>query len=1187
MKKRMLSLLLALVMVLGLIPMTIKPVEAATPTYLDRLTISVDVPVDGVTLKHDPQVHVYSDYIKQFYLSDDLPLSCWVYWTEEGGKVVEEGAKAELGKKYFVYITLKLLNGYQFPTNLENFAPTINGVEVELVQNPDGTWSFQTSFTAIAASKEPLRAYYTDLQLSPYEGNPVEMSVEATGGTNIKYQWYVTYGEGFDTGILEYGGAVPLEDNYFWEGCQTPNFKVRTSFNDTFPEGSLGSNTFPFACVVTSDTDSVILTDLTFAVRSRTVVNEATFNNLNIPTYGAAPDWSVSSGDSSKYTVTDVKWFGPQNSDGSYTTKLVSGNTFAEGTYKCRIMVSVTDAYKFSDSTKATIGKNAATITTLSGRDLNPTGPDSYYIEREFSVTKSPAFTVQPATSAVKSGAKASIQWETNFTPYKTTILTYNAATGQTSVGTMVNPAEQTSTFSAAALDGSYYQIRAYYTDTQYVTSEKFYVTRITDHTLKIAGVTVKDGEFFDDDALTAGKNPLDSTYAYYKDGVLFLVGFKDTSAGIVYSIPTLEIQYLGNVEIQGIYQDPSPVIKGVQNDLYVWGSGTLDISGKYADNAIHVEGDVTFGKGSVTMVDATAYAFNYTKSVTIKDGGTLYCACSQGGFFSNGERQISVLDGWLHIYDDGAWYQTIPNNTVITKGNVYVGKGFNLDQCSAWNGVTGLGSYDSIWIIGNPGASVTVGGVTLYDGDYLNESGVSGRVLKDNYASFKDGVLTLCNFAYTGNGFEYNENQNYYGLIYSESPLRVLLKGENTLTQEENLDTCHGIVATQGVIIDGDGALTINVNGYGALAAQGDVTLRNGKVTVNSSANDGIKTNAGDVVVSGGSLVVDTDYNGINAQRDVLIFGGSLTIYAEDAIRAKRNFTMSDGQLVAIAQWYGVYAGSDVTINGGNFYTYAQGDGIRADYGTATITDGNITVLAQCDGIYAYDDEEKTDILIEGGVIRISTLGYSLNAACSNLCINGGNVILYSTEKTNDADYCAMYAYEKILLSEDVHAGASTETSGTLSNYDPAKNDTYDYVVITPRGSDTDDLTVNCVGKINYTVSGQTVTVNHSLACKVGYLNGGNYVAITATKNGDGTYSFTAPAGVTEVVLLVKGDVSGDGRINVGDTAKLYSHVRGTAKLTDPIAIFAADVSGDGKLNVGDTAKVYSHVKATALLTW
>ncbi len=132
-----------------------------------------------------------------------------------------------------------------------------------------------------------------------------------------------------------------------------------------------------------------------------------------------------------------------------------------------------------------------------------------------------------------------------------------------------------------------------------------------------------------------------------------------------------------------------------------------------------------------------------------------------------------------------------------------------------------------------------------------------------------------------------------------------------------------------------------------------------------------------------------------------------------------------------------------------------------------------------------------------------------------------------------------------------------------------------------------TSNLTVNCIGSINYTVSGQTVTVSHSLACKVGYLSSGKYVAITGTKNGDGSYSFTAPAGVTEVVLVVKGDVSGDGKINVGDTAKTYSHVKATAKLTDPIALFAADVTGDGKLNVGDTSKIYAHVKKTASLTW
>jgi hypothetical protein len=52
-----------------------------------------------------------------------------------------------------------------------------------------------------------------------------------------------------------------------------------------------------------------------------------------------------------------------------------------------------------------------------------------------------------------------------------------------------------------------------------------------------------------------------------------------------------------------------------------------------------------------------------------------------------------------------------------------------------------------------------------------------------------------------------------------------------------------------------------------------------------------------------------------------------------------------------------------------------------------------------------------------------------------------------------------------------------------------------------------------------------------------------------------------------------------------VGDTAKVYSHVKQTALLTDEYALACADVSGDGRINVGDTAKIYFHVKQTSLL--
>jgi hypothetical protein len=42
---------------------------------------------------------------------------------------------------------------------------------------------------------------------------------------------------------------------------------------------------------------------------------------------------------------------------------------------------------------------------------------------------------------------------------------------------------------------------------------------------------------------------------------------------------------------------------------------------------------------------------------------------------------------------------------------------------------------------------------------------------------------------------------------------------------------------------------------------------------------------------------------------------------------------------------------------------------------------------------------------------------------------------------------------------------------------------------------------------------------------------------------------------------------------------------VRKTAVITDEYLLKVADASGDGRVNVGDTAKVYSHVRKTSLL--
>lgn len=71
----------------------------------------------------------------------------------------------------------------------------------------------------------------------------------------------------------------------------------------------------------------------------------------------------------------------------------------------------------------------------------------------------------------------------------------------------------------------------------------------------------------------------------------------------------------------------------------------------------------------------------------------------------------------------------------------------------------------------------------------------------------------------------------------------------------------------------------------------------------------------------------------------------------------------------------------------------------------------------------------------------------------------------------------------------------------------------------------------------------------------------------------------------VRNVKIHLIGDIDGNGKINVGDTTKVYSHVKKTALITDEYMLLCADIDSNGKINVGDTTKVYSHVKKTSPL--
>ena len=107
------------------------------------------------------------------------------------------------------------------------------------------------------------------------------------------------------------------------------------------------------------------------------------------------------------------------------------------------------------------------------------------------------------------------------------------------------------------------------------------------------------------------------------------------------------------------------------------------------------------------------------------------------------------------------------------------------------------------------------------------------------------------------------------------------------------------------------------------------------------------------------------------------------------------------------------------------------------------------------------------------------------------------------------------------------------------------------------------------------YSVNGQTVTVTYDKPCKVGYLGSdGKYVAISAVASGS-SYAFTAPDGVTEVVLVIKGDVDKNDSVGSSDKSVLArSLLPSTHKFYKELGVvesFALDLDDNGVIGSSD----------------
>ena len=68
------------------------------------------------------------------------------------------------------------------------------------------------------------------------------------------------------------------------------------------------------------------------------------------------------------------------------------------------------------------------------------------------------------------------------------------------------------------------------------------------------------------------------------------------------------------------------------------------------------------------------------------------------------------------------------------------------------------------------------------------------------------------------------------------------------------------------------------------------------------------------------------------------------------------------------------------------------------------------------------------------------------------------------------------------------------------------------------------------------------------------------------------------------DMQILLLGDVTGDGKVNVKDKRAIFKHLQGNGLLTDYL-LLVGDVNGDGAINVKDKRLLYKHIAGTVSL--
>lgn len=319
-------------------------------------------------------------------------------------------------------------------------------------------------------------------------------------------------------------------------------------------------------------------------------------------------------------------------------------------------------------------------------------------------------------------------------------------------------------------------------------------------------------------------------------------------------------------------------------------------------------------------------------------------------------------------------------------------------------------------------GAALAIGGTGTLTVDGNAKNGIKGAA---------DAVITVAevklNINAANDGLSCDDELNITG-----GTLSITAGGDAVKASPDTGDTENPDTTSLGNVTISGGTLTLNATEDG-IQADGDLTISGGTFHV--------KTNGGHTT----ALTDDSaSCKGFKAGGALTVTGGTLTVdSADDALHASTDVTISGGTLTLATGDDGVHADNDLVIGTkGASSTSTPRINITASYEglegtTVTVYSGDIDVVASDDGVNAASStlgerSDKYAINIAGGDLYIDAGSDGLDSN-NDINITGGKVEVYGADAMMDAaiDYDGTFT-----LSGGTLFGAGMEPSAGTQAY-------------------------------------------------------------------------------------------------------------------------------------------------------